>query len=147
MSETEQEQQMQPFPPRSEFNETVAKVDEYNDQFSLGHGLADIFIQLANRSERGAKLRRKDNLPQEEAFRIPERESSIAEHMDDKRDMAKDVLDIVNIPTLSAVGLKLSPVRPEVTMFSSDGTHEVGQVKLQLEDGEKFASFIEQPGG
>lgn len=146
MVKPEQKLPTQPFPSRHEFNEAVAGVAQYNEQFSLGHGLADVFIQLAKRSERAAELMREDNLPQDEAYRLAEREGSITAHLDDKRDMAKSVLDIVNIPTLSTVGLRLSSPRTEVTMISSDGTHQMGAVKLQLENGDKFASFIEQPG-
>ena len=123
--------------PLEQFNELMGAVDEYKHQSSLGGVMARVFI----RSVREASLSSPaTEAPDEVGDKT--REHTVREG--DRQKMASSVLGITQASTLEALGLSLEPISGKRGMFvsSKEGTTELGEMRLNVVDREKFTAFL-----
>lgn len=123
------------------FNETMASINDHNDQFSMGKMMFRAIMDHVEEGEHAQELIDAGATP-EEAEQTAEFVGTDKLPLSEEEEMARSIVGITNAPVLESTGLTLSPLRETATMHSSKGQQTVGKVRLQLADGSKFTSFL-----
>ncbi|QQS19171.1 hypothetical protein IPL68_04015 [Candidatus Saccharibacteria bacterium] len=123
------------------FNETVATINEHNDQFSLGKLMARAMIDHVGEAQKAQELM-DAGATQEEAEQTAAFVGSDKLPLSEEEQMARSIVGITNAPVLESTGLTLSPLRKTSTMYGPQGEQSVGKVRLQVTDGGKFSTFL-----
>jgi hypothetical protein len=123
------------------FNEVLSAIKEHNDQFSLGAVMAKALIGHVKLQIKADQLTQ-DGLTPEEAEETAEFLAEEEVPLTEQQQMEREIVGIVNGDVLEAAGLTLSPVRKIATMFGPKGESKIGEVRLQLQSGDKFSGFL-----
>lgn len=128
MTESENPRASETAPHVTEFNHAIASIKAHNEEFSLGKAMAKAIFSHVKVEE-------------DEPY-APNNDLSHQIPFDEEREMSSDILHLANAQTLSSIGLNITPVRKQATMYGPQGEQEIGPVRLQLVDGEKFSEFL-----
>ncbi|MBI2592226.1 hypothetical protein HYW36_01995 [Candidatus Saccharibacteria bacterium] len=124
-----------------QFNEALVAIHAHNDEYSLGKAMAHSIFGIIGPNLRIGKLM-ESGMTELEARRIVAEEGPETVPHSEEQEMARGILDLTSAQTLQPIGLKITPVRQQAVMFGPQGKEEIGPVRLQLEDGDKFGSFL-----
>ncbi len=116
-------------------------VQDYNGQFSLGKMMARTVIEGVRQAEKAQELVQ-EGASFEEAQEAVEFVGEEKADVQDEQHMLRELVGITNESALESSGLTLSPLREDFSIHSTEGTQNVGKVRLGISEGSKFSSFL-----